>query len=106
MATTTLHLTRQQILAHRRQATALDERLSPGGASLHRAAWAGLSDSAPRAALLSIHARVTGTGPGTWDHESLVQLWGPRYSVGSVAGSDRAVFTLGRLRREPPLAPG
>jgi hypothetical protein len=37
---------------------ALDERLRPGPDSLRRAAWAGLQDSMPRAALLSIHARV------------------------------------------------
>ena len=33
----------------------------------------------PRAALLSIHARVEGTEPSTWEDPSLVQLWGPRY---------------------------
>lgn len=51
----------------------------------------------PRAALLSIHARVEGTQPSTWEDPSLVQLWGPRFSAYVVAGRDRAVFTLGRL---------
>ena len=51
----------------------------------------------PRAALLSIHARVEGTEPSTWDDESLLQLWGPRYSVYVVAARDLAVFSLGRL---------
>ena len=96
VATPTLHLSREQILAHRRRVTALDHRLAPGAESLHRAAWAGLSDSAPRAALLSIHARVESTWPRAWEHESLVQLWGPRFSVYVVAAVDRAVFTLGR----------
>lgn len=91
-----MHLSREQVLAYRRRATALDRRLPHGVESLRQAAWAGLSDSMPRAALLSIHARVEGTQPGTLEDDSLVQLWGPRYSVYVVAGVDRAVFTLGR----------
>ena len=51
----------------------------------------------PRAALLSIHARVEGTGPSTWEDPSLVQLWGPRYNVFVVAECDLAVFSLGTL---------
>ncbi len=51
----------------------------------------------PRAALLSIHARVEGTGPATWEDVSLVQLWGPRFSAYVVAARDLAVFSRGRL---------
>lgn len=51
----------------------------------------------PRAALLSIHARVKGTKPSTWEDRSLVQVWGPRFSAYVVAASDVAIFTLGRL---------
>jgi hypothetical protein len=51
----------------------------------------------PRAALLSIHARVAGTVPSAWEDPSLVQLWGPRFSVFVVAALDLAVFSLGRL---------
>jgi len=51
----------------------------------------------PRAALLSIHARVEGAGPAAWEDPSLVQVWGPRYNVYVVAAPDLAVFTLGRL---------
>ena len=51
----------------------------------------------PRAALLSIHARVEGTEPSTWEHPSLVQVWGPRFSTYVVPARDHAVFTLGRL---------
>lgn len=94
---TPLELSREQILGHRRRAGSLDERLPPGRASLERAAWAGLQDSMPRAALLSIHARVVGTQPETWEDPALVQLWGPRFSAYVVAARDRAVFTLGRL---------
>jgi hypothetical protein len=97
MPTSPLELTRAQILAFRRRAGALDERLPPGARSLRSAAWAGLTDSVPRAALLSIHARVERTQPASWEDPSLVQLWGPRYSVYVVPARDRAVFTLGRL---------
>jgi hypothetical protein len=92
-----LELSRQQILAFRRHVGALDARLPPGPGSLQRAAWAGLQDSMPRAALLSIHARVEATQPSTWEDPSLVQLWGPRYSAYVVAAADLAVFSLGRL---------
>src|SRR6476619_1601724 len=92
-----LDLTRPQILALRRQSGALDERLSRGQESLRRAAWAGLQDSSPRAALLSIHARVEGTEPSTWEDPALVQVWGPRFSAFVVPSGDAAIFTLGRL---------
>jgi hypothetical protein len=91
-----LDLSREQILAHRRRAAALDERLPPGDGSIRRAAWAGLQDSSPRAALLSLHARVHGTLPDALDDPALIQVWGPRFSAYAVAAADRAVFTLGR----------
>jgi hypothetical protein len=68
-----------------------------GSQSLRRAAWAGLQDSMPRAALLSLHARVTGVEPSTWEDPSLAQLWGPRYHTYVVAKRDFALFSLGRL---------
>jgi hypothetical protein len=92
-----LKVTRAQILAFRRSVGGLDERLAAGQQSLHRAAWAGLQDSMPRAALLSIHARVAGAEPSAWDDPFFVQVWGPRYQVYVVAASDLAIFTLGRL---------
>src|SRR5919197_4916117 len=92
-----IDLTRAQILAFRRHVGALDERLPPGARSLRRAAWAGLQDSMPRAALLSIHARVEQAHPSTWEDPSLVQLWGPRFSAYVVAAGDRAVFSLARF---------
>jgi hypothetical protein len=102
MAAHQLTLTREQVLAHRRRVGALDERLPQRDESLRRAAWAGLQDSMPRAALLSIHARVDGTTPTTWEHPSLVQLWGPRYSAYVIAARDRATFSLGRLPEKGP----
>ena len=92
-----LDLARGQILAFRRRVGALDERLPRAASSLRAAAWAGLADSMPRAALLSIHARVEGTEPTAWEDPSFVQLWGPRFSVYVVPKEDVAVFTLGRL---------
>jgi hypothetical protein len=96
-----LDLTRSQILAFRRSVQALNERLPPGASSLRQVAWAGLQDSMPRAALLSIHARVEGTPPDVLDDPSLVQIWGPRFSAYVVAARDVGVFTLGRLPDDP-----
>jgi Winged helix DNA-binding domain len=95
-----LSLGRSEILTHRRMVGSLDVRLPVGTASLKRAAWAGLQDSMPRAALLSIHARVEGTTPAALEDPSLIQLWGPRYSAYVIAAADRAIFTLGRLPDE------
>lgn len=68
-----------------------------GARSLRVAAWCGLQDSMPRAALLSIHARVEGATSTTWEHACLVQLWGPRFSAYVVAAKDLSVFSLGRM---------
>ena len=92
-----LELTRRQILAFRRRVGSLDERLPKSAGSLRKAAWAGLQDSMPRAALLSLHARVEEIEPATWEHPSLAQLWGPRYQVYVVPKRDFALFSLARL---------
>ena len=96
-----LELRREQILGHRRRANALERRLPWDRASLERAAQVGLQDSAPRAALLSIHARVEGATPTAWEDPAYVQVWGPRFSVYVVAEKDRALFTLSRLSDNP-----
>jgi hypothetical protein len=95
--TPVLALTRAQVLSFRRRVGALDERLPLDAGSLRRAAWAGLQDSMPRAAVLSIHARVARTVSTAWDDPSLVQVWGPRFSAYVIPAQDLAVFTLGRL---------
>jgi hypothetical protein len=92
-----LLLGRKQILRHRRAVAPLDRRLPAGPDGLRRAAWAGLQDSMPRAALLSIHARVDGITSGSWEDPGLVQVWGPRFSVFVVAGVDLALFTVALL---------
>ena len=91
-----LELTRQQILAFRRRVGGLDARAPLGAKSLRQAAWAGLQDSMPRAALLSLHARLEGVEPSSWEHPSLAQLWGPRWSTYVVPKRDFAVFSVGR----------
>ncbi|HEU4671903.1 MAG TPA: hypothetical protein VFS32_03310, partial [Candidatus Limnocylindrales bacterium] len=102
MTSPRLALGRDEILAFRRRVAALDERLPLSAESLRRAAWAGLQDSMPRAALLSIHARVEDTRPTTWEEPPLVQTWGPRFSAYAVASDDLAPFTLGRLPDDGP----
>ena len=92
-----LSVTRQQILTFRRRVGALEERMPMDSESLHRAAWAGLQDSMPRAALLSLHARIDGVESSTWEDPALAQLWGPRYHTYVVAKRDFALFSLGRL---------
>jgi len=96
-----LKVTREQILAFRRRTGSLDERMPMSSKSLRQAAWAGLQDSMPRAALLSLHARVDGVEPSTWADPSLAQLWGPRYSTYVVPKRDFALFSLGRLPDNP-----
>jgi hypothetical protein len=49
-------VTRDQVVAFRLRANHLDQRLPAG--SLADAAFAGLQDSVPRAALVALHARV------------------------------------------------
>lgn len=94
---TALKLTREQILVFRRQTNGVDARLPAGRESLRQAAFCGLQDSMPRAAVLSIHARVAGTPVNVLDDPVLAQVWGPRYSVYVVARDDVPIFTLSRL---------
>lgn len=94
-------LSRSQILAHRLRVGMLNERSTYGRQALERAAWAGLQDSMPRAAVLSIHARVAGAHPMVWEDRAFIQVWGPRFSAYVIPERDRAVFTLGRLTDDP-----
>jgi hypothetical protein len=77
----------------------LHERLPAG--SYADAAYAGLQDSAPRAGLLSLHARMEGVGPDAWEHPDLAQVFGPRHAVWLIPRDAVAAFTLGRLPRDP-----
>src|SRR5574337_1465943 len=96
-----LSLERATIIRYRQTVQGLSDRAPRTATSLQRAAWAGLQDSMPRAALLSLHARLQGVEPGTWEDPELVQLWGPRSSAYTIAAQDRGVFCLGRLPDGP-----
>jgi hypothetical protein len=89
------------VLRFRARATRLGGRLRAG--SWREAAYGGLQDSAPRAALLALHARVEDVGPGSWEDPALVQVW-LRWSDYVVPAADYGVFTLGTLPREPERA--
>ncbi|HEY6961218.1 MAG TPA: crosslink repair DNA glycosylase YcaQ family protein [Gaiellaceae bacterium] len=91
-----LKLSRAQILAFRRRTNGLEERAPKTDDAFRCAAWAGLQDSMPRAAVVSLHARVEGIEPSDWEHPSLAQLWGPRYQVYVVPKADFALFSVGR----------
>ncbi|TCO47011.1 winged helix DNA-binding protein [Kribbella antiqua] len=93
-----LEITREQAVAYRLRVNHLVERLPP--ASYEEAAYVGLQDTAPRDALLGLHARVADCEPDTWKHPSLVQTYSPRWAVYVLPWKDFGVFTLGRL----PLA--
>jgi len=72
-------------------------RLAAG--SFADAAWGGLQDSAPRAALLALHARVHDVGPAAWEDPALVQIWF-RWSDYVVPRADVGVFTRGAMPRD------
>ncbi|HEV8459076.1 MAG TPA: crosslink repair DNA glycosylase YcaQ family protein [Gaiellaceae bacterium] len=91
-----LKLTRNQILAFRRRTNGLDARVPRRTEALERAAHAGLQDSMPRAALLSLHARVDGIDSNILDDPALTQLWGPRYNTYAVSKRDFALFSISR----------
>jgi hypothetical protein len=63
------------------------------------AAWGGLQDTVPRAALTALHARMGGVHPGSWEHPSLWQVWF-RMSDYVVPARDFGVFTLGAMPRQ------
>ena len=96
-AAASLSLTRDAILGHRRRVGGLVDRMPRRGDTVRAAAAVGLTDSVPRAAVLSLHARLHDVPSDILDDPGLTQVWGPRYSVYVVAADDVAPFTLGRL---------
>jgi hypothetical protein len=91
-------VSREAVLSYRLHANHLAHRLPRTSTS--QAAFAGLQDSVPRSALLSLHARVQRVEFDAWDDPDLIQVWGPRGSVYVIPRKDLAVFTLGRLPRD------
>ncbi len=101
VAGTALRVSPEQVLSFRAAQSHLGKRLPAG--SLREAAWGGLQDSSPRAALFSLHARLGGVGPDSWEDDALWQIW-LRMADYVVPRQDFGVFTLGALPRAEPLA--
>lgn len=93
---------RDRVLAYRLNAGHLDRRLAR--TLLPVAGRAGLQDSAPRSAVLSLHARVEGVSAHSWKDRRFAQVWGPRGAIRVVPAADAAVFTAGLLPRDPDAA--
>ena len=88
-------ITRERAVAYRLHVNHLVDRLPAG--SHEQAAYVGLQDTAPRDALLGLHARMAGCVPTDWEHPSLIQTYSPRAAVYVLPARDFGVFTLGRL---------
>jgi hypothetical protein len=88
-------ITREQAVAYRLHVNHLVERLPAG--SHEEAAYVGLQDTAPRDALLGLHARMAGCVPSDWEHPTLIQTYSPRAAVYVLPVRDFGVFTVGRL---------
>src|SRR5258706_4981734 len=95
-------LTPDQVLRYRARVSHLDRKLPAG--SFAAAAWGGLQDSAPRAGVMSLHARVAGTQPDSWEDPSVVQIWFRGGADYIVPRADVGIFTLGCLPRDPQQA--
>lgn len=90
-----LEITREQAVAYRLQINNLTSRLSAG--QVLEAARFGLQDTAPRDALIGLHARMTETRPDDWAHPELIQTYAPRGAVYVLPRPDFGVFTRGCL---------
>jgi hypothetical protein len=88
----------EQILRYRARVSHLDQKVPLR--SIAKAAWGGLQDSVPRGGVVSLHARVEGTKPESWEHRSLVQIWFRGGADYIVSRRDAGIFTLGCLPRD------
>jgi len=94
-----LPVSRRQAVARRLAANHLSERL-PAGSHVEAARF-GLQDSAPRDALLGMHARIESCEPDAWADPLLIQTYSPRAAVYLLPREDFGVFTIGRLPLDP-----
>lgn len=94
-----LRVSRAQAVQYRLSVNHLSRRLPAG--SYVEAAYVGLQDTAPRDALLGLHARVAACEPSAWEHARLIQTYSPRWAVYVLPKDDLGVFTVGRLPRDP-----
>jgi hypothetical protein len=88
-----------QAVNYRLAVNNLSHRLPAG--SYVEAAYVGLQDTAPRDALLGLHARVADCEPSAWEDPGLIQTYSPRWAVYVLPKDDFGVFTVGRLPRDP-----
>lgn len=98
MTTTALRVSRAHAVSYRLAANNLSRRLPAG--EYVEAAYVGLQDTAPRDALLGMHARVAACEPTAWEHAGLIQTYSPRSAVYVLPRDDFGIFTLGRLPRD------
>lgn len=94
-----LHVGRAQAVNYRLAVNNLSGRLAAG--SYVEAAYVGLQDTAPRDALVGMHARVQACEPSAWQDPRLIQTYSPRRAVYVLPADDFGVFTVGRLPRDP-----
>ena len=94
-----LHVSRTQAVNYRLAVNNLSRRLAAG--SYVTAAYVGLQDTAPRDALVGMHARVKACEPSAWQDPRLIQTYSPRQAVYVLPADDFGVFTVGRLPRDP-----
>lgn len=94
-----LSVSRARAVRYRLTANNVARRLPAG--SYAAAAYVGLQDTAPRDALLGIHARVEACAPTAWEDPALVQTYSPRAAVYVLPRRDLGVFTIGRQPRDP-----
>jgi len=92
-------VSRDHVLRYRARASHLHAKLPAG--SFAAAAWGGLQDSIPRAGVMSLHARVEGTQPDSWEDPSVVQIWFRGGADYIVPRADAGIFTLGSYPRDP-----
>lgn len=95
MVVAALTIDREQAVGYRLQINNLSRRLSAG--RVLEAARFGLQDSAPRDALIGLHARMTDTQPDDWMHRDLIQTYAPRGAVYVLPRPDFGFFTQGCL---------
>lgn len=94
-----LCVSRTQAVSYRLVVNNLSSRLP--AESYVEAAYVGLQDTAPRDALLGMHARVEACEPSAWQDSRLIQTYSPRAAVYVLPADDFGIFTVGRLPRDP-----
>ena len=87
---------RDAVIAFRLRTNGLVERAPLRAKAVRAAAWAGCQDSMPRAAILSLHARLAGVESSVLRRPDLAQVWGPGFSAYVVPTEDTAIFTSNR----------